>query len=94
MAQIYVNLAWRGGIPETRKKSIMAVFCFSNGAMIFVNMAMFIWGAVIIGQEYGTWTKLDKTSKFYCRNTPFMSAIVIVALKLVSPRLCTFRREV
>ena len=84
-AQIYVNWAWSDGIITTRERIIMGVFSFSNGLMILVNLALFIWGCVVVFSVLTKWTKKDRDSEFFCETTPFMTALAVVIIKLVSP---------
>ena len=86
-AQIYVNMAWSDGIINTRERTIMAVFSFSNGLMILINLAMFIWGSVVVFSALTKWTnkEKDRDSEFFCESTPFMTAFVLVLVKWVSP---------
>ena len=90
-AQIYVNWAWSDGIITTRERIIMGVFSFSNGLMILVNLALFIWGCVVVFSVLTKWTKKDRDSEFFCETTPFMTALVLVIIKLVSPVKTTIR---
>ena len=82
-AQIYVNWAWSDGIITTRERIIMGVFSFSNGLMILVNLALFIWGCVVVFSVLTKWTKKDRDSEFFCETTPFMTALAVVIIKLV-----------
>ena len=90
-AQIYVNWAWSDGIITTRERIIMGVFSFSNGLMILVNLALFIWGCVVVFSVLTKWTKKDRDSEFFCETTPFMTALAVVIIKLVSPVKTTVR---
>ena len=92
-AQIYVNMAWSDGIINTRERTIMGVFSFSNGLMILINLAVFIWGCVVVFSALTKWTnkEKDRDSEFFCETTPFMTALAVVIIKLVSSVKTTVR---
>ena len=74
------NKVGKGSCDET---SIDAFNSFAIAVLAIFEIAILIWGSVVVFGVWSKWTRESPSSKNYCAFTPMMSAFIILIIKWV-----------
>ena len=93
LAKIDKKCAERDGKTDFGEKVGMVVISFSS-SLIIVDLAMLIWGSVVVFGAWSNWTddfnayKDNPEEMNFCQYTPMMTAFVILLPVMIAITLC------
>jgi len=82
-AKLYKKYAERDGQVDCCEKCLIGMNYFSTACIGVVDLAMLIWGSVVVFGAYSDWTSDDAAKDYYCAYVPMMTAFVILILKWI-----------
>jgi len=89
LSKVSQYLAERDGKISGGEKCGLGLLSFASGVLAIVDIAMLIWGSVVVFGAWSSWTDdysvyANDADKYnYCENQPMMTAFIILILKWV-----------